>query len=120
MANYYRLLTLLIIVISFNTKAQERIIVNNTDVNSVENGAYISVNFKYKHKSLKLLIDYGQHNHHWKKRVAKDEFGNVLKIYSKVHAFNVLADNGWVYIDKYAFILGRDSATNNFLFKKLN
>ena len=120
MANQYILFALLLIAIPYNIKAQEKIIVSNTDINSAKNGEYISVNFKYKHRSLKLLIDYNQQGLHWKKRVAKDEYGNALKVYSKIHAFNMLADNGWVYIDKYAFILGRESATNNFLFKKLN
>ncbi len=109
-------------VMPFTIKAQNEIIVNSINLHSIENGNYISIDFITSWGGTKLSIDYGQRHLIFNSRIAKGVNGKKLKFYSKIHAFNVLADNGWIYIDNYEYISGSDSEieTNRYLFKKLN
>ncbi len=56
--------TVLLILLFSITKinlvfAQDQMIVNNTNLNTIKNGEYISVNFINCYNKLRLLVDYG-------------------------------------------------------------
>jgi hypothetical protein len=120
MSNINYLTLLAFLLINTGLFAQKQIIVDTLNLDQIPNGEYISITFVNAFGKLKLKIDYGQKHKFFRNRVAKDEDGKAIGFYSKSHAFNVLADKGWVYINRYDYLLDSENEKKSHLFKKYN
>jgi len=119
MKNFNLIALFFLISIPSLVKAQDVIIVNDININTTKDVHYISIELKDAWRGrLELLIDYGQAKSYYKKRIAEDKKGKTLKFNSKIHAFNVLGNNGWVYVD-HNCSSDSTSQTIEYLFKKI-
>jgi len=97
-----------------------QIIVDTMNLDQIPNGEYISVAFVNAFGKFKIKVDYGHKQNFFANRTAKNEAGKAIGFYSKSHAFNVLADRGWVYINRYDYLLDSENEKKSYLFKKYN
>jgi len=90
------------------------------NLDQIPNGEYMSITFVNAFGKYKIKIDYGQQQNFFGNRTAKNEVGKAISFYSKSHAFNVLTDRGWLYINRYDYLLNSENEKKSYLFKKYN